>query len=574
MNRLTRQAPFLLLLLTGAVYCLKLANGFQWDDFHFIVRDRFVQDPANLINFFLSEHNGLYRPLRATVYLLLHLVSGGRPVGYQLAGIAFHLATVLLVYLLLRRLSKSSSLGLMVAALYGVHPLLTGRVVNITGSLDIPGVTLALASFLLYLKSEDRPDKSGSLIAASVLVCAAGLLYSEEALTVLPLIIWYRLTLSPRRETQGPGRLIWSFTPFVLVTVGYLVVRTLVLDQIGRGDFSPASQVADIMATTVVFWHYVLRLLFPVHLSPAYGLTASQVPVQSVGLAVFSIFILLAVLVFLIHRKRPEGFFLGWFFIALIPFANIVPIGGMMADRYCYHAAIGFISVIVCSFSALLPTRARQLRWPFIVVMICFTALTLHRIRLWSAPLNLWRNAVQNAEKSYPARINYGIALRDSGDLTGSMQQFETAHQMEPKNPLALVNIGQLKMEEGEYDLAAYAFEQALKKAPDNISALSGMANLLVIAKKHQEAQRICDRLLALDEHNVAAINVLAYIAYQQGNLTEASRLYSFVRDQAYDRRLIESAIRNLETITRETVNNRTEIDKGEVQPPTEKDGI
>jgi len=88
-----------------------------------------------------SNAYGLYRPLTTFSYLLNYAVlgNGTNPTGYHWVNLALHAVNVSLVYLLgvLVFEAAAPAPAFALAALWGVHPLLTESVINIVGRADL-----------------------------------------------------------------------------------------------------------------------------------------------------------------------------------------------------------------------------------------------------------------------------------------------------------------------------------------------------------------------------------------------------------------------------------------------------
>ncbi|MGA2723828.1 MAG: hypothetical protein ABSG79_15630, partial [Bryobacteraceae bacterium] len=93
---------------------------------------------------------GLYRPLTTFSYLLNYAVfgNGTHPAGYHWVNLALHGVNVSLVYLLGILVLGAPAPAFALAALWGVHPLLTESVTNIVGRADLLAAFGVLAGLL------------------------------------------------------------------------------------------------------------------------------------------------------------------------------------------------------------------------------------------------------------------------------------------------------------------------------------------------------------------------------------------------------------------------------------------
>jgi protein O-mannosyl-transferase len=148
-----------------------------------------------------SADSGLYRPLTTLSYLLNHAVlgNGSRPFGYHLVNLILHGINVALVYALGILIFGESAPAWAVAALWGLHPVLTESVTNIVGRADLLSVMGVLIGFLCYVKSISAKGwQRAAWIVGLVTAQAAGL-FSKESAAVLPgIMLLYDLTWSQR----------------------------------------------------------------------------------------------------------------------------------------------------------------------------------------------------------------------------------------------------------------------------------------------------------------------------------------------------------------------------------------
>ena len=91
-----RRGALLLALLVCVLYQGTIRSGFQYDDFHSIVRNPHLI-PANVGQFFLdpglfsvNPESTMYRPLLLTTFTLNRWMSGDEPWSYHLANVLLH----------------------------------------------------------------------------------------------------------------------------------------------------------------------------------------------------------------------------------------------------------------------------------------------------------------------------------------------------------------------------------------------------------------------------------------------------------------------------------------------------
>jgi hypothetical protein len=153
--------------LVLAAYSNSFQAGLVFDSATVISQDARIHavTPQNLRLILTEEYwrgsttLGLYRPLTTSSYLLNYAVfgNGTHPAGYHWVNLALHGVNVSLVYLLGILVFEAAAPAFALAALWGVHPLLTESVTNIVGRADLLAAFGVLAGLLCYVKSAPPP---------------------------------------------------------------------------------------------------------------------------------------------------------------------------------------------------------------------------------------------------------------------------------------------------------------------------------------------------------------------------------------------------------------------------------
>ncbi|MBZ5585610.1 MAG: hypothetical protein LAQ30_26100 [Acidobacteriia bacterium] len=131
-----------------------------------------------------NRSNGLYRPLTKLSYLFNYAVlgSGPQPASYHWVNFALHAANIALVYLLGLLVFESAPAAVALAALWGVHPILTESITNVVGRADLLSALGVLAGLLCHVKASSAVGRrkagwlAGLAAAATVGIGRGGLL--------------------------------------------------------------------------------------------------------------------------------------------------------------------------------------------------------------------------------------------------------------------------------------------------------------------------------------------------------------------------------------------------------------
>src|SRR5439155_13005750 len=98
---------------------------------------------------------GLYRPLTTLSFLFNYAVlgNGASPAGYHWFNFILHAVNIGLVYALGLVMFEQIPAAFLLAAIWGIHPVLTESVTNMVGRSDMLGALSVLAALLFHRKA-------------------------------------------------------------------------------------------------------------------------------------------------------------------------------------------------------------------------------------------------------------------------------------------------------------------------------------------------------------------------------------------------------------------------------------
>jgi tetratricopeptide (TPR) repeat protein len=444
---------------------------------------------------------GLYRPLTTFSYLLNYAVfgNGTHPAGYHGVNLALHAVNVSLVYLLGLLVFEGAAPALALAALWGLHPLLTESVTNVVGRADLLAAFGVLAGLLCYVKSASAGGWRRLLWVAAMVVAQAVGIFSKENAAVLPgIMLLYDLTW--RRRVAWQARAL-TYSALLLPLAAFFYLRgTLQMHILARFSENPLVSAgfwtARLTAVKVI-GKYLWLFVWPARLSADYSYNA--VPLFGwhpadwedtkalIALAVCLGAVLLAVRWY--RTRKPLFFFLVFFFVALAPTSNLVVlIGSIMAERFVYLPSIGLAGCVVASIYALGRQVSRRrllaMRTAWIVLgFLCLACAvrTYARNFDWVDDLSLWTSGVEVCPESAKTHNNLGNALAQvPGRLPEALAEYQAALRIDPDYAeahnnlgLALVNSG------GPLPDAIAQYEAAVRINPDFADAHNNLGTAL-----------------------------------------------------------------------------------------------
>ena len=510
-----------LCLFTLAAYSNSFTAGFALDNRLLLLGDPRIRS-ASAANLSLilghsywwpNGESGLYRPLTTLSYLLNYAIlgNGSQPAGYHWINFFLHVANVLLVFVLARRLLsghlRAFEIAFFIALLWGAHPVLTESVTNIVGRADLLAAAAVLAGFWMYLRSVGAAGwRQFAWLIALALTSAAGALSKESAVVLPAIIVLYELV---RRSEKPPSR------PFLWVNVlrgcaASLIPVAAVLWQRGvvlAGSPPAEFPFVDNPISGAGFWigrltaikvaaSYLRVAFWPIRLSADYSY--AQIPLVSGNRSDWTAWILIAVvlcLMPLLYRWHRRAFFFACFgLLNFVPGSNLLfPIGTIMAERLLYLPLIGVITVVVITiYAARGFARVPNAVAPILVgLLVCGSiARTWMRNQDWQDDFTMATASVRTSPDSFKVHRLLAAVLFER-DPHGNIDRV---------------------VEEADRSLAI------LKPLPDelqapgpwNFAAACHLAkgDLLTeadAAKQYQEAARIAQRATAIEAANRAA---------------------------------------------------------------------
>src|SRR5574337_732285 len=184
------------LLLAFAVNAFYLRNdSFFGDDYNFIINNLYIRSLRNIPSFFTtlaagSSYRGTqvsYRPITTATFALNYYLGGFDPLGYHIFNLLVHLFNIVMVFLIVRRISRRDFLALAAALIFGLHPINSEVVHYINTRSSSFSVSFYLLSLYLYmLKLSSASKGKRALLLAGSLAAFAGAMFTKELSITLP----------------------------------------------------------------------------------------------------------------------------------------------------------------------------------------------------------------------------------------------------------------------------------------------------------------------------------------------------------------------------------------------------
>ncbi len=508
-----------LLLLTFFVYANGLNSGLVSDDIGSILNN------PNLRTFRIDQLNGLVTSLS---YFLLYKLGGPNPIMFRLVNLIFHIGSVLLIYLIFHK-KHSRDLGIFVASLFAVHPILVESVTWISGGPYDKYTFFFLVSFALYIF---YPRNLRNLLFSAFFFLLS-IFTNEKA---APLIIIYPIYDFIFRGGFSKTR---TYIPHILVTVffsllflGKIGERKVGLQQdyYSRGNdmISPLAQIP--IATSeylrMIFWPTGLTL-YHSEMSFSNG----QYVIRSLIFIIFAGIIIYAFFKFLKNRNVNNiwGFIFFWgsfFFISIA--VTLAPLGlaWIVAERYVYLGSVGIFAMVGFFLERL--CRKEGLRvfvyTVFAVAIVALSIRTIVRNEDWKSEDTLWVATAKTSPSSPNTHNNMGDVYSRSGDIDNAIKEFSLAIEINPNYADAYHNRGSAHQSKGDMDSAINDYQKAIEINSNIWQSFQNLAGIYFNSGDFEKAALYMEQAFSKNQSVELAYN-LALIYSKIGKISEAREI-------------------------------------------------
>ncbi len=577
-----------LALLTIAVYArVGWFDFVNFDDAGYIYDNRHVLKGLSIEGVgwaFTTTQQANWHPL-TWLSLMLDAEIAGRNAGlYHVHNLLLHLASTLLLFGLLYRMTGAVWRSAFVAALFAVHPLHVESVAWVSERKDVLSTVFWMLTTWAYLSYVRRPRAVS--YAAMILVYALGLM-AKPMLVSLPVVLLI-LDYWPLGRLQVRGYRLQEKLPLFALSAVSCIVTYLAQahgETVARVSEEPLGMRLGnaVVSYAMYFW----KTVWPSELAVFYPMSRHGQPAWLVAVAA----VFLAAVSVLAWRARGRfPFVLAgwlWYVVTLIPVAGLVQVGMQArADRYTYIPLIGLFIIIgwlvpeataarsegKSTKKARTPARGQGERWLSAVAMAAVIALAAgawRQVCYWKGSATLARRGVAVVKDNYMAHMNLGVALAEKGMHRQAIDHYEAALAVSPPSDAIHGNLGSAYSALGDMEQAISHYAEAIKLKPRVADHHANLGAALISLGQAKQGIAECEEALRLDPDNLLALNQMAYGLIAVGTLDEAEPycarvLQTYPRDpDAYVNQGLIELRRDNPTGAEESFRTAVEIEPG-----------
>ena len=517
-------------LITLALYLPVLrANFVEYDDQQYVTDNPLVQAGLTWrgLVWAFGFHAGNWHPLAWLSHMLDCQLYAARPWGHHLTSVLLHVATTLLLFRVLDRMTKAPWRSAAVAALFAWHPLHVESVAWVAERKDVLCACFWMLTLWGYVRYAEKTSPARYLLTlGSFILCLMAKPMAVTLTFVMLLLDYWPL----KRRAEGGGRraevkrLLLEKVPFLALSA-IACGLTLRAQQIAIVSTEGLTLSHRLVHTLAAYNHYLCAMFWPRDLAVYYPYQI-QLPTLTVAGAAFVVG-LVTLLALKNFRQRPY-LIVGWLWYlgTLVPVIGLVQVGDQAwADRYTYLPLIGLFVALVWFANETIKSRL-VLQGLSVVAGTAMIVTTSGQLSYWKNTRTLFERANQVTPENYMAVTVLGSLLAKDHKLAEAREYYQMALRYKPGFPEAHFFLGNALDEEGRLDEAVAEYQKALWFRPTQEQTHIFLGIALGKQKKYDEAIAHYNAALKLNPDSAVTHNNLARILHTQGRLDAAKEHY------------------------------------------------
>jgi protein O-mannosyl-transferase len=491
-------------------------NGLTWD----------------AVKWAFTSTDSYYHPLVRLSHILDYQIWGRNAEGHHATGVVVHALNAALVFGFLWTLLGATVLAtgerlavaLWVAVVFAIHPLQVESAAWISGRTQLLCTTFGIGCLWAYAAGGRRWVEWGLFVGA--VLCkpmAVSFPFVMLAMDYYPL---------RRHEQFGWGRLLWEKSALIALAAAASLATLVTKSQLGQiSPLATISLSARVFLAFESLTFYLLKLVWPYHLSyyyPTRLLSLDQWPVLA---SVITVYFITTVAVF--ERRRMPMLVAAWsaYVMLVLPVSGLVSLGSqVVAQRYAYMAMLPVLLLAGAAGIWLWRRSARAAHLALIGLvtgqLYLFGARTRHLIPDWRNDETVRRAAFVENPDSEKMNEDLATMLLDQGKASEALEYAQRGVEIAPEQSFSHLVLGRVLAHLGRLQESIGQDEQALRCEPDSAEAHYVFGTDLMDLGKVSEAVEHYEQALRIKPDYAEAHCNLGIALFKLGQTTEAVAQY------------------------------------------------
>jgi len=426
--------------------------------------------------------------------------------GHHAVNLIFHLANSILLFAVVKKLTKTFWKSAVVAALFAIHPAHVESVAWIAERKDVLSTLLWLLTTWFYLRyTDDTRNKNFYWLA--LLFFALGLA-AKPMLVTLPftliLLDYWALERFEKWNLENLLPLVKEKLPFFALSVVSSVITIFAQKAGGAIQTIETISLADRLQNAVLSYaKYVVMLFYPANLSAWYPFDNNF----NIAAIIASFVLIIGISALCLWQiKTRKYLFVGWFWFlgTLVPVIGILQVGRQsLADRYTYIPYIGLSIAIVWLIGEVFERFKLNKTVAAGVCGICVIILLLaafQQASYWKTSETLYTRALSVTPKNYLVKNNFCSYLEKKNRFDEAAAQCQSAIDDDPNLPDAYNTLGTVQIKQNKYEEAKANFQKAIAIKPDYVFAYLNLAVVETNLNNFDAASENLQKAVELDK--------------------------------------------------------------------------
>lgn len=501
----------ILVAVTFLLYSNTLTVPWYYDDIVNIIEQPYLRGMDQLISLLFSS-----RGVAKLTFAMNYSLGGLSLPGFHSVNICIHAGTVVVFYLILKRVFRESPvIPFLCALFFAVHPVQTQAVTYVVQRMTCLSGFFFLLSLYCYISYRESctpetnpPGMPSIFFWVAAFLSGALALYSKENAVVLPVAICLFDLYFLGGISDGWRRFMLRTAPFAIVPCLFAVNFFLAPLIKGTGVDLLTNTATTIVSSHGltpwtyfvtqwgVIWTYLRILLVPygITLDYSYQVVSSLLDVRNtvagVGLAG------LLLLAFRLRKTAPRlSFGIALFFLALVVESSFIPLDPLFVHRL-YIPTAGFV-IVVMDLLMRLPRRGAVLAF-FSVVTAIYAIVAWQRNSLWNDPVSFYEDNLSQAPHSERVRNLLAEQYMLQGRDGDAKRQLIEAIRINPSFGSSIVALSNIYINEGRKAEAFELLENGVRTNPNDHELHNSLGSLYSMIGRNGMAEYHLRQAIAL----------------------------------------------------------------------------
>ncbi|MEI7661279.1 MAG: tetratricopeptide repeat protein [Bacteroidota bacterium] len=451
---------------TVVVYLPSLGASFtSWDDGAYLYENPFIKvlSWTTIKGIFSTNYMGNYHPLAMLSLAFDYSINKYDPFVFHLTNLLLHCANSILVFFVVKALSKRTDIAVAAGLLFGIHSLHVESVAWVSERKDVLYAFFYLLAMYSYIRFTNRKD--WKWYALGLVFFLLSCLSKGQAVSFVFTLMF--IDFFKERKVFNSRELIEK-VPFVILAVFFGLVAVNAQRGVEATQMVSFPFYDRIAFASYGLVMYILKLLVPVTLSAyyPYPIVESTAAVPFLYWACILPAACIFILLWFAWKRSKELFFgLGFFLLNIIFLLQLLPVGrAIMADRYAYIPSIGYCFLFgwfICNPNILKKRNIALVIAAAYLLLLGF--LTFERSRVWDNSMDLWTDVIQKDRRVPVAWFNRGNIFSNTHEYKKAISDYNECLKEDPHYLTAYINRGEAKSKLQDYKGAVEDYNLLLR---------------------------------------------------------------------------------------------------------------